>query len=127
MTTDAARRRRGYACFSAGVLVVLVAMSAWVATGHGFPGGSILRRTTGREGATGGLTTAMRSLLRGELAGGAARHRAAPWVLAFLVVQLGWRSAVAWRRPDPARLWIADLTLSLVLFAAAIWLPWWLA
>lgn len=117
--------RRGYARFSLGVLIVLVVMAAWVAAGHGFPGGSILRRATGQEGPTGGLTTAMRRLLRGDLAGGAARHPAAPWVFAYLIAQLSWRAVVVWRRPEPARLWLLDLSLSLGSFAATIYLPWW--
>ena len=117
--------RRGYARFSLVVLVVLAAMAAWVAAGHGFPGGSILRRTTGIEGPTGGLTTAMRRLLRGDLVGGAARHRAALWMFVYLVTQLGWRAFVVWRRPDPTRLWVIDLVVSLLLFAAAIYVPWW--
>lgn len=118
--------RRGYARFSLGVLVVLAAMALWVAAGHGFPGGSILRRTTGAEGPTGGLTTAMRRVLRGDVAGGAALHNAAPWVFAYLLAQLGWRGLVVWRRPDPTRLWVVDLIVSLGLFAAVIYLPWWL-
>ena len=116
-------RGHGYARFSLGVLIVLAVMAAWVAAGHGVPGGSILRRTTGREGRTGGLTTAMRHMLRGDLAGGAARHPSAPWMFAYLIAQLGWRAFVVGRRPDPARLWVADLVASLVLFAAAIYLP----
>ncbi len=117
--------RRGYARFSLVVLVVLVAMAAWVAAGYGFPGGSILRRTTGLEGPTGGLTTAMRRLLRGDFIGAAARHRAALWMFVYLITQIGWRAFIVWRRPDPTRLWIIDLVASLVLFAAAIYLPWW--
>ena len=117
--------RRGYARFSLVVLVVLVAMAAWVAAGYGFPGGSVLRRATGFEGPTGGLTTAMRRLLRGDLVGGVARHRAAPWMFAYLIAQVGWRAFIVWHRPAPARLWIGDLVVSLTLFAAAIYLPWW--
>ena len=116
--------RASYARFSLGVLLVLVVMAGWVAAGHGFPGGSILRRTTGAEGPTGGLTTAMRAMLRGDFAIGAARHDAAPVVLAYLVAQLGWRGVVVWRRPDPRRLWVIDLVASLLLFAAAIYVPW---
>jgi len=117
--------RAGYARFSLIVGLVLLAMSAWVALGHGFPGGSAFRRVTGEEGPTGGLTTAMRMMLRGDLAAGARRHPAAPWMLAYLVGQLAWRGFVVWRRPRPDRLWIADLVVSLLLFAAAIYVPWW--
>jgi hypothetical protein len=115
---------RGYARFSLGVLLVLGGMAAWVAAGHGFPGGSIYRRMTGAEGPTGGLTTAMRAMLRGDVADGAARHPAAPWMFAYLIAQLGWRAIVIVRRPSPDRLWVADLVASLVLFAAAIYVPW---
>lgn len=116
--------RRGYAGFSLAVLLVLVAMSAWVAAGYGFPGGSIHRRMTGEEGPTGGLTTAMRAMLRGDFAAGAARHPAAPWMLAYLGAQLVWRAVLVVRRPHPDRLWVVDLVASVALFAAAIYLPW---
>ena len=100
-------------------------MSVWVAAGYGFPGGSVLRRTIGEEGPTGGLTTAMREMLRGNLAAGAARHAAAPWMFAYLIAQLVWRAIVVWRyRALPAWTWIADLIASLALFAAAIYVPW---
>jgi hypothetical protein len=118
--------RRGYAWFCLCVLVVLGVMVAWVATGHGFPGGSIHRRMTGAEGPTGGLTRAMRSMLHADFEGGAARHAAAPWVFLYLIAQLGWRGFVVVRRPAPARLWIIDLVASMMLFAAAIYVPWWL-
>jgi hypothetical protein len=118
--------RAGYARFSLGVLLVLAVMAGWVALGHGFPGGSALRRATGEEGPTGGLTTAMRMMLRGHWAAGRARHAAAPWMFAYLLAQLAWRGLVVWRRPAPARLWVVDLVASLALFAAAIYGPWWL-
>jgi hypothetical protein len=118
------RRWSGYATASAIILATLVIMAAWVAAGHGFPGGSILRRTTGQEGPTGGLTTAMRLCLRGDFARGAAHHRAAPWMFAFLCAQLAWRTVViVWRLPS--RLWVGDLIASVALFAAAIYVPWW--
>lgn len=101
-------------------------MMAWVALGHGFPGGSILRRTTGREGPTGGLTTAMRAMLHGDFAAGRARHAAAPWMFAYTLGQLGWRGIVVLGRPRlPEYTWVIDLIASLVLFAAAIYIPWW--
>ena len=100
-------------------------MAIWVALGHGFPGGSAYRRATGQEGPTGGLTTAMRMVLRGELAAGFARHRAAAPMGAFLAAQLLWRAIVVGLRPRlPATTWIIDLIASMVLFAAAIYLPW---
>ncbi len=116
--------RRGYARFSLVVGLVLAGMALWVALGHGFPGGSALRRFTGEEGPTGGLTTAMRMMLRGDFAAGIRRHPAAGWMFAYLVAQLAWRAFVVWRRPDPTRLWVIDLALGLALFAAAIYLPW---
>jgi hypothetical protein len=116
--------RTRYGRVSLGVIIALLVMVAWVAAGHGFPGGSVLRRMTGQEGPTGGMTTAMRAMLRGDFAGGYARHHTAPWMFAFLVAQLVWRTIVIWRRLDPARLWIADLIVSLTLFAAAIYVPW---
>ncbi|MDB4958234.1 MAG: hypothetical protein JWO36_5803 [Myxococcales bacterium] len=116
--------RRGYARFSLGIGIVLLAMTLWVAAGYGFPGGSVLRRTTGVEGPTGGLTTAMRAMLRGDFRGGYVRHHAAPWMFAYLIAQLAWRTIVVVRRPDPKRLWIVDLVASLTLFAAAIYVPW---
>lgn len=116
--------RRGYARFSLVVLLVLGGMAAWVAAGQGFPGGSAYRRMTGAEGPTGGLTTAMRAMLRGGFADGAGRHPAAPWMFAYLLAQLGWRAIVIARRPCPDRLWVADLVASLLLFAAAIYIPW---
>lgn len=120
----AAARRRGYRRASAIVLVALLVMALWVATGHGFPGGSVLRRTTGQEGPTGGLTTAMRAMLQGRFADGMARHGAALPMFAYLIAQVGWRAAVVARPPDPARLWVVDLVASLTLFAAAIYGPW---
>jgi len=124
ITGSAAARRASYRRASLIVLVVLGGMAAWVAAGHGFPGGSVLRRTAGQEGPTGGLTTAMRAMLRGDLAAGMARHNAAAPVFAYLVAQLGWRALVAVRPPDPARVWVIDLVASLALFAAAIYVPW---
>lgn len=123
---DLARRRAGYRLASVVVLVILLALVAWVATGHGLPGGSSWRRATGQEGPTGGLTTAMRIILRGDVAAGVARHPAALPIFLFLVAQLGWRAAMAVRPIDPARVWVADLVASLGLFAAAIYLPHWL-
>lgn len=123
---DLARRRAGYRLASAIVLVTLLALVAWVAAGHGLPGGSSWRRATGQEGPTGGLTTAMRALLRGDLAAGVARHPAALPIFLFLVAQLLWRAALTVRPVDPARVWVADLVASLGLFAAAIYLPYWL-
>lgn len=117
--------RRGYATFSLGVLLVLAIMAAWVATGHGFPGGSIYRRMTGAEGPTGGLTRAMRSMLHGNFAGGVERHPSAPWIFAYLIGQLSWRGFVLVRRPEPHPVWIIDLVASMVLFAAAIYVPYW--
>lgn len=117
---------RGYAKVSLGIGVVLVGMAVWVAAGYGFPGGSVYRRVTGEEGPTGGLTTAMREMLRGDFAAGCARHRAAPWMLAYLLAQLAWRTFVVWRRPRlPERVWVIDLVASMGLFAAAIYIPWW--
>ncbi|MCX5741850.1 MAG: hypothetical protein NT062_05035 [Proteobacteria bacterium] len=103
-------------------------MAIWVAAGYGFPGGSVWRRGTGQEGPTGGLTTAMRAMLRGQFAVGSARHAAAPFVFAFLVAQLAWRSLIVGVRAVSARLpasaWVVDLIASMVLFGAAIWVPW---
>ncbi len=100
-------------------------MAIWVALGHGFPGGSVLRRTTGHEGPTGGLTTAMRMVLRGDFGAGFARHRAAAPMSAFLGAQLIWRAIVIrWARRMPAHTWVVDLIASMLLFAAAIYLPW---
>lgn len=118
-------RRRGYFIASAAVLVTLVIMALWVRAGHGFPGGSVLRRTTGEEGPTGRLTRAMKAMLRGRFAEGRAQNPAAPWMFAYLIGQLGWRAALLWWRPLPGRIWIADLIASLALFAAAIYIPWW--
>lgn len=123
---DLARRRAGYRPASVIVLCTLLAIVAWVAAGHGLPGGSSWRRATGQEGPTGGLTTAMRAILRGDLGAGLARHPAALPISLFLVAQLLWRAAMAVRPVDPARVWVADLVASLGLFAAAIYLPSWL-
>jgi hypothetical protein len=105
---------------------VLLAMMAWVALGHGFPGGSVMRRMTGQEGPTGGLTTAMRAMLRGDFAAGRARHGAAPWVFAYTMVQLVWRGVIVLARPRlAAQTWVVDLIASMTLFAACIYVPWW--
>ena len=119
--------RSGYSKFSFGVLIALSAMIIWVAAGYGFPGGSVFRRIVGQEGPTGGLTTAMREVLRGRFSAGFARQRAAPWVSACLIGQIGWRVVVVckWSPNWPKRIWIVDLVVSLLSFAAAIWLPWW--
>jgi uncharacterized membrane protein len=118
----------GYAKASLAILAILLGMALWVALGHGFPGGSAYRRATGHEGPTGGLTTAMRMVLHGQFAAGFGRHRAAAPVSAYLAAQLIWRAIIVVVRPRlPARTWIVDLVASLVLFAAAIWVPWLLA
>ena len=118
-------RRRGYVIASAVVGGTLIGMALWVRAGHGFPGGSVLRRTTGEEGPTGHLTRAMKAMLRGNLAEGRAQNAAAPWMFAYLLAQIAWRGVlVAWR-PLPDRIWLADLIASLLLFAAAIYIPWW--
>lgn len=114
----------GYVLASAVVLSVLVVLSVWVGLGHGFPGGSVLRRGTGLEGPTGGLTTAMRMMLRGDFAQGAARHPAAAAMLAYLGSQIGWRTCVVLWRPAAPRVWSIDLTLSLVLLGGVIYVPW---
>jgi hypothetical protein len=100
-------------------------MAAWVAAGHGFPGGSILRRTTGQEGPTGGLTGTMRMCLHGNFMLAERRHPGTLWMFAFLVAQLAWRAVVCAARL-PAKLWVGDLVISFVLFAAIIYIPWWL-
>ncbi|MEZ4403053.1 MAG: DUF2752 domain-containing protein [Kofleriaceae bacterium] len=125
--TTAAARRASYRWACAIVLAALAIMTAWVALGHGFPGGSVWRRATGREGPTGGLTTAMRSMVRGDLAAGVARHPAAAPMFAFLVAQVTWRAVMTTWPLDPRRVWVGDLVASLALFAAAIYLPTWLA
>lgn len=118
-------RHLGYARVNGAVWLSLSFMTAWVALGHGFPGGSLHRRLTGEEGMTGGLTTAVRHLLRGDFELGMSQHPAALWVLLYLVSQLLWRALALWLRPDPQKIWVLDLVASLVLFAAAIYVPWW--
>jgi hypothetical protein len=53
-------------------------------------------------------------------------HPSALWVLLFLAAQLLWRAAAFWLRPDPRKIWVADLIVSLLGFAAVIYVPWWL-
>jgi hypothetical protein len=100
-------------------------MTLWVALGYGFPGGSLHRRLTGEEGPTGGLTTAVRHLLHGEVELGLSQHPAAMWILLYLLAQLLWRGLAFRFRPDPKGIWVVDLVVSLVLFAGAIYVPWW--
>jgi len=118
------RLRRGYATANLVVGLALSTMTMWVASGRGFPGGSLHRRLTGEEGPTGGLTTAVRMMLHGDFELGYAQHRAAPWILLFLIAQLVWRGIAVFRRPDPSKIWVADLVVSVLLFAAAIYIPW---
>lgn len=121
-----APRNQGYLFAHAAVIIVLALACAWVMAGQGFPGGSLLRRGTGQEGLTGGLTTAMRSVLRGDWLVGFARHRCAAPVTLVLLAQFCWRG-LALLRPPPSRWWPIDLAVSLVAFALAIYLPWLLA
>lgn len=117
---------RGYrlACLIVGV--ALLAIAGYVAAGYGVPGGSIYRRMTGREGPTGGLTTAMRAMLHGHFAAGARRHPSAPYMFAYLCAQVGYRAVVVIGRPRLADwAWLADLIGSLLVFAAAIYVPYW--
>lgn len=118
---------RGYWLASAIILATLVAIAAWVATGHGLPGGSLWRRATGQEGPTGGLTTAMRAMLHGRFAEGMARHPAALPMSLYLLGQITWRGGLLTWRPAARAWWPYDLAGSLALFAAAIYLPYWLA
>lgn len=116
---------RGYRLACLIILVVLAALAIYVASGGGLPGGSFLRRKTGIEGPTGGLTTAMRAMLRGHFAQGAHRHAAAPFVFAFLALQLAYRAFVAVAAPRlPKSTWVVDLIASFALFGAAIYVPW---
>ncbi len=117
--------RLAYSKVNATIGLSLTLMSLWVALGHGFPGGSLHRRLTGEEGPTGGLTTAVRHLLHGDFELGMAQHSAAVWVVLYLLAQLTWRAAALWLRPAPKNVWVIDLVVSLVLFAAAIYVPWW--
>jgi hypothetical protein len=120
---------RGYRLACLIILGALVALCIYVAAGYGLPGGSIYRRMTGREGPTGGLTTAMRFMLRGELSRGARAHAAAPFVFAWLVLQVVFRALVllVYRKPEarsPRPYWLIDVIGSILLFAAAIYIPW---
>jgi hypothetical protein len=121
--TQSKHSRTGYAQANAIVAMLIVVACSWVALGYGFPGGSLYRRLTGAEGLTGGLTTAMRKLLRGDISDGIHRHRCALWLSLFLLAQLSWRGFAAFRNIKAGRIWVADLTISLVIFAAVIYLP----
>jgi hypothetical protein len=118
--------RTGYALTNLIVAATLVAVCGYVAAGWGVPGGSIYRRMTGTEAITGGLTSAMRSLLQGRISEGLSKHRSAGWLGLYLIVQVVWRITAVVGNLKAYPIWIYDLAISLILFAATIYLPsWW--
>lgn len=117
--------KRGYARFNLAIWISLSFMTLWVALGYGFPGGSLHRRLTGEEGPTGGLTTAVRHILHGDFDLGMSKHPAALWIVIYLAGQLLWRGMALRIRPAPQKIWVVDLVVSILLFGAAIYIPWW--